>query len=107
MIKISAIYKRVEGSRFNEAYYLEKHIPMSREILKAHGLVKMEADIFESIEGLLPVKFFAITHAFFEDDISLAHVLSQGDMAKIIADVGNYTDVVPSLQTSRVIEETT
>lgn len=107
MIKLSAIYKCVDGCNFDQQYYLEKHIPMAREILKKYGLVKMEADIFNSFGDLVPVKYFAMTHAFFEDDVSLSHVLSQEDMGRIVADVENYTDVIPSLQTSNVIGEMT
>lgn len=102
LIKISAIYKCIEECHFDANYYLEEHIPMAERVLQECGLVKIEADVFESIEDILPVKYFAMTHAFFNDDTSLASVLSHEGMSKIVDDVSNYTDVIPSLQTSRV-----
>ena len=104
MIKISAVYENVDGCSFDKEYYIEKHIPLAKAILAKYGLVRMEADIFESIEDILPAKYFAMTHAFFEDGAPIATILSQEGMAEIVSDVVNYTDVTPTLQTSRVIE---
>lgn len=104
LIKISSVYKCVEGCYFDEHYYIEKHIPMAKKILEQCGLIRIEADVFESIEGLLPMKYFAITHAFFKDDIAIADVFAHPGMADIVSDVANYTDVSPSLQTSRLFE---
>ena len=103
MIKLSALYKRIEGCEFDERYYLENHIPMAKEILENFGLVKMEVDIFEDLEGITNAKYYAMTHAFFEDGTSLEAVQKQEAVAKIFMDVENYTNVIPVLQKSRVI----
>ena len=104
MLKLSAIYKRIEGCHFDEKYYLETHIPMAREILCDLGLVKIEVDIFEDLEGVSKAKYFAMTHAFFKDGTNLEDIQKQGVVAKLAEDVPKYTDVIPTLQKSRVIE---
>ncbi len=103
MIKVSAIYERSTGRSFDQDYYLNTHIPLAKGILSGYGLVKIEADIFESLEGIIPARLFAMTHAFFPENAELEKLFQQEGMGEIVTDVANYTDTTPYLQVSRVV----
>ena len=55
MIKISILYPNKEGSRFDMGYYIEKHMPVSIDLLGEHKGLK-GVSVERGIGGALPGK---------------------------------------------------
>ena len=104
MIKVSVFYPYSSGAKFDMAYYLEKHMPMVRQKLGAavkgmsveHGLQGM-AD--PSSGG--PPTYVVMAHITFDSVESFQSAFA-AHSAAIMADVPNYTKIVPILQISEV-----
>lgn len=103
MIKVSILYPRKEGGRFDTKYYTETHMPMSVERLGVHpGFrgVSGECGLDDAVPGNAAT-YVAMCHFLFDrvgDFINAftphASVL-QGDMP-------NYTNIEPVIQFSEV-----
>lgn len=101
MVKVSVLYPKRQDTKFDMAYYLNRHIPMVRQLLGAslkgvsveHGL--------SGIEPGSPPAFVAMGHLLFES--VEAFQTSFGPHAQtIVGDVPNYTNSEPKIQISEV-----
>lgn len=104
MIKISILYPNKEGSRFDMGYYIEKHMPVSIDLLGAHPGFK-GVSVERGIGGALPgtdAAFVAMCHFLFNSadeflEAFMPHAPTlQGDMP-------NYTDIEPVIQFNEVL----
>jgi uncharacterized protein (TIGR02118 family) len=104
MVKISILYPNNPESRFDFAYYTEKHMPMSIELLSAHSGFKgasVERGLGGAVPGSTPT-YIAMCHFLFnstEDFLAafMPHAPTlQGDMK-------NYTDIKPVIQFNEVL----
>jgi uncharacterized protein (TIGR02118 family) len=103
MIKISIFYPNKQGSRFDIDYYLNKHMPVSIELLSAHPGFK-GVSVERGLAGGTPESaptyvamcqfLFDTVESFMEAFIPNSAVL-QGDMP-------NYTDIETIIQISEV-----
>jgi uncharacterized protein (TIGR02118 family) len=107
MFRVSALYVNGSGSRFDAAYYREKHEPFATGLLKPFGLREIRTTIgLSAIDGA-PPPFWAISEMVFgsreEFDAAMA---TCGE--RLFADIPNYTNVTPELQVSQLgVTETT
>lgn len=99
MIRISAVYPNEPGSRFDAAYYLERHEPFASGLLTPHGLTDVRTAIgTEGLDGSPPV-FWAISEMVFASRGAFDRAMSLcGE--QLFADIPNYTSVTPVLQVS-------
>lgn len=104
MVKISILYPNTPGSRFDVAYYVETHMPMSIKLLSAHpGFkgVSVERGMGGVVPGSAP-NYIAMCHFLFSsvEDFLAAFLPNapalQGDMP-------NYTDIEPVIQFNEVL----
>jgi uncharacterized protein (TIGR02118 family) len=104
MIKISILYPNDKTARFDMAYYIEKHMPLSIQLLSAHpGFrgVSVERGLAGAIAGTDPL-YVAMCHFLFhslEDFVAAfgPHAATlQGDMP-------NYTDLQPVVQFNEIL----
>jgi len=101
MIKVSVFYPYSDGSPFDIAYYVEKHMPMVKQRVGAackgaavgHGLAS-------AVPGA-PLMFVAMGHMYFDSVESFRQAFGPHQQA-IMADVPNYTKIQPVLQISEV-----
>lgn len=102
MFKVTVLYPREVEDDFNVAYYLDSHTPFLKELLGPYGLVKVDIEI--GIAGAAPGSeppYELICGIFFSDLQSLQSGMdSEGPT--LIADIPNFTSVVPIMQISRV-----
>ena len=101
MIKVSILYPRKPGSRFDADYYTKAHMPLAQQLL-ASGVVATSVEIgvsgatpeqppaFWAICGFTCVSAEAFSAAF------LPHA------ATLQGDIPNYTDVEPIIQISQL-----
>ena len=102
MIRVSVLYPRSEGSKFDFKYYGEKHMALVKARLTEHGLLRIEVD--KGIGGAedSPAPFVCIGHLYFNS----VHDFQKGLEAhgpELVSDVPNYTDVEPQIQISEIV----
>jgi len=102
MIKMSVYYPADGGSKFDHDYYRTRHMPL---IQKRLGDACLRYEIDKGIAGREPgsaPEFVAACHiyspsmAIFQEAFGLHR-------AEIVADVANYTDIVPIVQISEIV----
>lgn len=104
MTKISILYPNHEGSRFDMRYYLDKHMPLSIELLSAHSGFK-GVSVERGLGGAEPgskAPYIAMCHFLFEsmEDFTAAFTPYA---ATLQGDIPNYTDVQPVIQLNEVL----
>ena len=101
MIKVSVFYRNNEGSKFDMDYYCHSHIPMVREKLGAACKgVAAEQGMAGATPGSQP-GFIAMGHLYFDSMEAFQTAFGPHAQA-IMADIPNYTDILPTIQISEV-----
>lgn len=103
MFNISSMYPRKEGHHFDFDYYLNKHMPMSMELLSgAKGFkgVSVERGI-DSEDPKIESSFVAMCHYYFDslEDFTAA---VEPHVEKLRGDIVNYTNIEPIIQVTEV-----
>ena len=101
MVKVSVMYPNHEGTKFDMTYYINRHIPMVRQLLgSALRGVSVEQGISGEEPGS-PAPYVAMGHLLF--DSVEAFQTSFGPQAQaIMEDIPNYTNSVPIVEISEV-----
>jgi len=101
MVKVSVMYPNHEGTKFDMTYYINRHIPMVRQLLgSALRGVSVEQGISGEGPGS-PASYVAMGHLLF--DSVEAFQTSFGPQAQaIMEDIPNYTNSVPIVEISEV-----
>ena len=95
MIRLSVLYPTTEGATFDHDYYRNSHVP---RCLKTWGLDGAEID--KGVDG----PYEAAVHFKFESPDALAAAMGAPGAGDVLADVANYTTILPVLQTSEIVE---
>ena len=101
MVRVSVMYPNSASAKFDMAYYLDRHLPMVRNLLGG-ALKGMSAD-----EGLAggqpgaPAPYVASVHMMFDSVDAFQSAFGQHSEA-ILADIPNYTNTQPTVQISQV-----
>ena len=101
MIKVSVLYPHAAGSRFDLPYYLERHVPLTRQKL---GAALRGVSIEHGVSGLQstsPPTYSVMGHLLFES-IETFRSAFDPHMEVIVGDIPNYTDTQPTIQISEV-----
>ena len=103
MIRVSVLYPNKPGSKFDHAYYAQRHIPMVRTELSRFGLLRVEIDKgLAGEEPDSPAPFVCIGHLYFQSLTDFQNgMLAHGE--DLLADVPNYTDLTPQIQVSEMV----
>jgi uncharacterized protein (TIGR02118 family) len=94
MIRFSVLYPATDGARFDHDYYRDSHVPLAA---KSWNPVRVEID--KGVSG----PYLAAVHFVFESNDAVQAALGSEQTAAIMADVANYTDVSPVIQTSEIV----
>ena len=94
MIRLSVFYPSAEGATFDHDYYLENHVPLA---MRAWGL--SEAEIDKGVDG----PYVAAVHFEFDSVEALGAAMAAEATGEVLADVANYTNIAPVLQTSEIV----
>ncbi|MDO9053072.1 MAG: EthD family reductase [Gallionella sp.] len=104
MIKISILYPNNNGARFDLRYYIDKHMPMSIELLGAHAGfrgVSVEHGLGGGIPGA-EAAYVAMCHYQF-DSVENFMAAFMPHAAVLQGDMPNYTDIEPVIQVNEVL----
>jgi len=93
MIKVSVLYPNGDDASFDMEYYRTSHMDLVERTMKP---AKIEID--HGSDG----PYIAVGHLYFDDEEALAAGMGGGGEA--IADVPNFTNISPVLQTSKVVD---
>ncbi len=94
MIKVSVFYPSGEGATFDHDYYRNSHVPLA---MKTWGLT--ESEIEKGING----PYVAAVHFRFDSPDALNAAMAAPGTADVMADVANYTNITPVMQTSEIV----
>jgi uncharacterized protein (TIGR02118 family) len=94
MIRLSVLYPSGEGSTFDHDYYREHHVPLA---IKTWGLA--DAEIDKGVDG----PYVAAVHFRFDSLEALGAAMSNPATGDVLADVPNYTNITPVMQTSEIV----
>ena len=104
MIRVAVLYPNEPGSKFDESYYMEKHIPMVKQQLASRGLVRVEVN--KGISGSdpnAPAPFIFIANLVF-NTVEEVHEAFKATGREVMGDIPNYTDIKPQIQISEMVE---
>jgi uncharacterized protein (TIGR02118 family) len=103
VLRVCALYPTKAGSRFDGAYYVERHAPFARQLLEPHGLIELRVTIgIAALDGA-PPPFSAISELVFASRAAFDAAM-QACGETLFADAPNYTDIAPVLQLSELAD---
>jgi uncharacterized protein (TIGR02118 family) len=94
MIRLSVFYPDTDGATFDHDYYRDQHVPLA---VKSWGLESAQID--KGIGG----PYVAAVHFLFDSPDAMNAALAAEGTAAVMADVANYTNIVPVQQVSEVV----
>jgi uncharacterized protein (TIGR02118 family) len=94
MIRLSVFYPATDGAKFDHDYYRDKHVPLAAQ---SWGVERYEID--KGVNG----PYEAAVHFFFPSTDAIAEAMGSEATGAVMADVANYTDIQPVLQTSEIV----
>ena len=93
MIRLSVFYPTTDGASFDHDYYRDKHVPL------ACSTWGVGAEIDKGVDG----PYVAAVHFTFDSLEAMGEKMGVPGTGEIMADVANYTTIVPVMQTSEIV----
>lgn len=94
MIRVSVTYPITEGATFDHDYYASTHVPLA---VGAWNPARTEID--KGVDG----PHVAAVHMVFESMEAFQTALGSPATADVMADVANYTTIMPQMQISEIV----
>ena len=101
MVKVSVMYPMQQSTKFDMAYYINRHIPMVRQLL---GSSLKGVSVEQGISGMQAgssAAYVAMGHLLFASATDF-HASFGPHAQTIIADIPKYTNSEPTIQISEV-----
>jgi uncharacterized protein (TIGR02118 family) len=93
MIRVSVFYPAGDGTTFDHDYYRNTHVPMCTKAWN------VKAEIDKGTSG----PYAAAVHFFFDSPEKVQAAMAGPEIGAIMADLPNYTNTQPVIQTSEVV----
>ena len=91
------------GLRFDEGYYVSKHLPLAGSILGPYGVKSVEmVKVSATANGAQP-PYQVIFSAYFESAAALQTALQNPRMGEVLDDIRNYHDGTPDMLVGEVV----
>jgi uncharacterized protein (TIGR02118 family) len=104
MVKVSVMYPRQDGARFDFQYYRINHMELVKKRLTPYGLVKTGVERGVSGGADLPAPYVCIGHLYFEE--KEGYDKGMAEWASLLkGDIPNFTDITPIRQISEILDE--
>jgi uncharacterized protein (TIGR02118 family) len=101
MTVLRVCYK--QGIRFDEDYYLSKHLPLAAGAMGPHGLKNVEmVRVTKTVDGSKPA-YQIIFSAYFESAAALQNALQSPQMGGVVNDIQNFYDGMPDVFIGEVV----
>ena len=102
MVTVSVIYPNQPGIRFDERYYLDKHIPLVRERWEPMGLTELRLLRGTNTPDGAAAPFRVMALLTFESAEALRKA-SAAHGGELFGDIPNFTDVQPVAQVNETL----
>lgn len=102
MIRVSVLYPNAAGTKFDMAYYCNKHIPMVKQLL---GIACKRIDVDHGLTGAQPelsATFAAMAHLTF-DSVDAFQIAFGPNAEAIMRDLPMFTNINPTIQISEAV----
>ena len=101
MTVLRVCYKR--GIRFDETYYVSKHLPLAGSVMGPHGLKNIEmVKVTAMADGSQP-PYQVVFSAYFESAAGLQNAMKSPQMPNVLGDVQNFYDGMPDVFIGEVV----
>jgi uncharacterized protein (TIGR02118 family) len=91
------------GVRFDEGYYVSKHLPLAGSIMGPHGITSIEMlKVGPNPDGSTP-PYQVMFSAYFKSAAALQSAMADPRMAEILGDIPKYYDGMPDLMLGDVV----
>jgi uncharacterized protein (TIGR02118 family) len=91
---MSVFYPSSEGATFDHDYYRNSHVPLA---MRTWGVTRAEID--RGVDG----PYVAAVHLEFDSVEAMQAAIAAEGTGEVLADVANYTNITPVLQTSEIV----
>jgi uncharacterized protein (TIGR02118 family) len=91
---MSVFYPSSEGATFDHDYYRNSHVPLA---MRTWGVTRAEID--RGVDG----PYVAAVHLEFDSVEAMQAAMAAEGTGEVLADVANYTNITPVLQTSEIV----
>lgn len=89
--------------RFDEAYYVSKHLPLAGSIMASYGVTCVEVvKLTTTADGSKPLYQVMFT-AYFESETGLQNALQDPRMAEVLSDIQHFYDAMPDILIGEVV----
>ncbi|MBD0270870.1 MAG: EthD family reductase [Acetobacteraceae bacterium] len=102
MVLVSVLYPNQAGSRFDERYYMDKHIPLVRQRWGAMGLTDLRVLRGTGTPDGGPASFRVMALLTFSSADALQKAAAAHG-AELFGDIPNFTDVQPVAQVNEAL----
>ena len=103
MFRVSILYPNEPGKKFDWDHYINKHMVLAQERLEPFGLVRTEVDKAVTAEGPGASPFIGAGHLYFDSVEDFQKGFAEHG-AEFMADMPNYTDIMPQIQISEIVK---
>jgi uncharacterized protein (TIGR02118 family) len=92
------------GVRFDEAYYVAKHLPLAASVCGPFGLKSVKvAKFWATPDGSKPA-YQVMFSAYFDSAENIEKLLASPRMAEVLGDIANYYDGKPEVMIGELME---
>jgi uncharacterized protein (TIGR02118 family) len=101
MTVLRVCYKH--GVRFDDAYYVSKHLPLVGSVMGPHGLKSVEVvKVNPTPDGSRP-PYQVFFSAYFESAAGLQNAMQSPKIGEVMADIQNFYDGMPDVLIGDVV----
>lgn len=101
MMVLRVCYKH--GVRFDEGYYVSKHLPLAAAVLGPHGVKHVEmVKVNTTADGSKP-PYQVIFSAYFESAAGVQNALQSPRMGEVLSDIQKFYDGMPDILIGEVV----
>ncbi len=101
MTVLKVCYKH--GVRFDEDYYISKHLPLAGSVMGPYGLKRVEVvKVTTTMDGSKP-PYQVIFTAYFESAAGLQNAMQSPQMGQVLSDVQKFYDGMPDVLIGEVV----
>ena len=89
--------------RFDEAYYVSKHLPLVKRVMGPHGLTSMEVmKVISAADGSKPL-YQVMFSAHFASEAALRAAMQDSRMPEVLDEIQSFYDGMPEVFMGEVI----
>lgn len=101
MVRVVAFYRWRPGAAFDHNCYGSQYMPMVRQLLIPHGLLRLECDRYLTAEACAEGEIIAATNAYFAS-VEAAQAALKAVGGVLQSHVSKYTNLQPEIRLSLV-----